>query len=55
MSPNVMTWAVLTNEAKRFLAGAVLSGTDSTSVFQAWQPGHFPSHFGLLPPQSEHT
>jgi hypothetical protein len=45
----------LTNEAKRFLAGGVLSGTDSISVFQAWQLGHLPSHLGLTPPQSEQT
>jgi hypothetical protein len=55
MSPSVITWAVLINEANRFLAGAVLSGADSISVFQAWQLGHLPSHLGLTPPQSEQT
>jgi hypothetical protein len=55
MSPSVITWADLTNEANRFLAGGVLSGTDSISVFQAWQLGHLPSHLGLTPPQSEQT
>jgi hypothetical protein len=33
----------------------VLSGSDSISVFQALQAGHLPSHFGLVPPQSEQT
>jgi hypothetical protein len=45
----------LASEANRFFVGAVLSGTDSTSVFQALQLGHLPNHFGLVPPQSEQT
>ena len=28
------------------------SATDSTSVFQASQCGHLPSHLGLVPPHS---
>jgi hypothetical protein len=55
MSPRVTTSAVLASEAKRFLAGVVLSGIDSISVFQALQLGHLPSHLGLVPPQSEQT
>ena len=36
--------------AKRCLAAP--SATASTSVFQAPQLGHLPSHFGLVPPHS---
>ena len=38
---------------KRFLpAPAAASATDSSSVFQALQCGHWPSHLGLVPPHS---
>src|SRR5690606_27515645 len=52
MSARVVTSAVLASEAKRFLARAVDSATDSMSVFQALQCGHLPSHLGLVPPHS---
>jgi hypothetical protein len=33
---------------KRFFPAPPASATDSTSVFQAPQAGHLPSHFGLV-------
>jgi hypothetical protein len=51
----VVTSAVFASEAKRFLVGAPLSGSDSTKVFQALQLGHLPSHLGLVPPHSAQT
>ncbi len=55
MSDSAVTSAVLASEAKRFFAGAVVSATDSISVFQAPQCGHLPSHLGLVPPHSVQT
>ena len=52
MSHSDATAALRASDAKRFLAGAPLSATDSISVFHAPHDGHFPSHLGLVPPQS---
>lgn len=52
MSAKVATALAGASEAKRFLPAPALSATDSTSVFQAPQPGHLPSQRGLVPPHS---
>ena len=37
---------------KRFADCGAVSATDSTSVFQPWQCGHWPCHFTDWPPHS---
>ena len=54
IAASVLTSAVRASAAKRFLTGAsAIGGNDSTSVFQALQAGHLPSHLGLTSPHSE--
>jgi hypothetical protein len=53
--PSSWTSCVGASAAKRFLAGGRSASTVSTSVFQAWQCGHCPSHFGFAPPHSLQT
>ena len=51
MAASVSTGCERASDWKRFFAGPD-SAADSTSVFQAPQSGHLPSHFGLVPPHS---
>ncbi len=54
MSASVATGWLLASDWKRFFeAPPEGSPTPSSSVFQAVQCGHCPSHFGLVPPQAE--
>ena len=50
ISASVATGADLASDWKRFFCGA--SATPSSSVFQAAQLGHLPSHLALVPPHS---
>jgi len=53
MSPSVATGWLRVRPWKRFLAvPAAGSATPSSSVFQALQCGHLPSHLALVPPHS---
>ena len=52
MSPSRVISAVFASDANRLRTGETGSATDSTSVFQAPQCGHLPSHLALVPPQS---
>ena len=52
ISASVATAAVFASGWKRCRVAAADSATPSSSVFQASQCGHLPSHFGLVPPHS---
>jgi len=54
ISDSVATGWLRASDWKRFLPPPA-SATDSTSVFHAPQPGHLPSHLGLLAPHSLQT
>ena len=55
MSSSTVTSELGASDAKRFLDAPSASATVSISVFQAPQAGHFPSHLGLVLPQSVQT
>jgi hypothetical protein len=48
----VATGWLRASDWKRFFVPAATSAGPSSSVFQALQCGHLPSHLGLVPPQS---
>jgi hypothetical protein len=53
MSDRVAAGCDFASAWKRFFDGA--SAIVSSSVFQALQPGHLPSHLGVVPPHSLHV